>query len=309
MPGQRSQLVEVREHAVDDQSALDQGAELSRASLASAHSGASPDPPLAGRGLDLDARLRLAPRLEFHAGVDVQLGVRVHLNKATKLVTGERCVEGMVFSDDHRLDVEMIIVSAGIRPRDDLARECGIEVGERGGVPVDNRLRSSDPNIFAVGEVALHGGTVYGLVAPGYEMAEIVAANLSGDRREFTGTDLSCKLKLMGVDVASFGDYEAGPHRARPLVVEDPFAGVYKKLFFNREGTRLLGGILVGNASDYGTLAMLAKSGAVLPCSPGEMMGFGGSGSPALGSVDAMDDEVQVCPCNNVSKGDRKSVV
>ena len=118
---------------------------------------------------------------------------------------------------------------------------AGSQVGERGGVVVNDRLQTSDPHIFAIGEVALYGGMIYGLVAPGYEMAEIVAANLTGGDERFQGTDLSTKLKLMGVDVASFGDYEAPPERATPLTFEDPFRGVYKKLLFTPDGTRLAG--------------------------------------------------------------------
>ncbi len=225
---------------------------------------------------------RLMPRQIDDAGSGIlvrkieELGVRVHLNKAATEVTGGGCVGGITFTDGDTLEVDMIIVSAGIRPRDELARDCGLDVGERGGVAVNDRLQTSDSDIYAVGEVALHGGMVYGLVAPGYEMAETVAANLCGADRKFTGADLSTKLKLLGVDVASFGDYDAGPDRAQPLVFEVPFAGVYKKLFFDREGKRLLGGILVGDAADYSLLSALAKSGDPLPCSPGELMGVGG---------------------------------
>src|SRR5262249_29937166 len=139
-------------------------------------------------------------------------------------------VERIEFVDGSALDVDMVIVSAGIRPRDDLAKESGLAVGERGGVIVNDRLETSHARVFAIGECALHGGMVYGLVAPGYEMAEIVAANLTGSERRFSGTDLSTKLKLMGVDVANFGAVEAPPEKATPLVFEDPFAGIYKKL-------------------------------------------------------------------------------
>lgn len=171
---------------------------------------------------------RLMPRQIDDAGSRVlvrkieDLGVRVHLNKATQEVLGNGRVAGMRFQDGDVLDVDMIIVSAGIRPRDDLARACGIEVGERGGVAVNDLLQTSDPSIYAIGEVALHGGMIYGLVAPGYEMAETVATNLTGGNARFNGADLSTKLKLMGVDVASFGDYEAGDETARPLTWEDP---------------------------------------------------------------------------------------
>jgi nitrite reductase (NADH) large subunit len=249
---------------------------------------------------------RLMPRQIDDAGSRVlvkkieSLGVKVHLNKGTKEVLGEKGVSGLLFNDGEKLDVEMIIVSAGIRPRDDVAKECGLQVGERGGVMVNEALQTSDPDIFAVGEVALHHGMIYGLVAPGYTMAEIVAANLTGDRRIFGGADMSTKLKLMGVDVASFGDYEAKPEKAQPLTFEDPFTGIYKKLLFTHDGKRLLGGILVGDASDYANLLMLAKSGEPLPCSPGEMIVGQKSAAPV---ATKMAPSMQVCSCNNVSHG------
>src|SRR5262249_44086799 len=146
-------------------------------------------------------------------------------------------------------------------------------------VIVDDSLRTTDPDIYAIGEVALHGGMIYGLVAPGYEMADILAANLTGASRTFTGADLSTKLKLMGVDVASFGNYFADETTARSLTFEDPFKATYKKLVFNLDGTRLLGGILVGDASEYGHLSMLAKGGQHLTVAPGDLV-VGSKGSP-----------------------------
>jgi len=222
-------------------------------------------PRLMPRQIDDDGSRILVNKIEG-------LGVHVHLNKATKTIHGEHHVERMEFTDGESLDVDMIIVSAGIRPRDDLARDADLEVGQRGGVVVNDQMQTTDPHIFAIGEVALHDGFLYGLVAPGYEMAEVVARNLCGDNRAFDGTDLSTKLKLMGVDVASFGDYEAGPDLAVPIKFEDPIGGHYKKLFFNPDGTRLLGGILVGDASDYGMLSIMAKSDQPLPCSPHQLI-------------------------------------
>jgi nitrite reductase (NADH) large subunit len=231
------------------------------------------------------------------------LGVRVHLGASTQAITGTQVVDGIVFADGSRLDVEMVIFSCGIRPRDELARSAGLEVGERGGIVVNDRLETSDPAILAIGEVALHRGTVYGLVAPGYAMAEVAAENLTGGNRTFGRGDLSAKLKLMGVDVASFGEHEAGPDRARAVVYEDPFGGVYRKLLFDPEGRRLLGGILVGDASDYSLLAALARTGAALPSSPGELArGAGVAGSDGARGAAALDDAMQVCACHGVTK-------
>ncbi len=252
-------------------------------------------PRLMPRQIDEAGSRTLVKRIEA-------MGVCVHLGKSSKAVHGNGSVERLEFTDGKSLALEMIVVSAGIRPRDDLAKACGLALGERGGILVDDSLRTSDPCIFAIGECALHRGIVYGLVAPGYEMAEVVAANLTGAQRHFAGTDLSTKLKLMGCDVASFGDYEAPIERATPLVFEDPFAGVYKKLLFSLDGTRLLGGILVGDASSYGVCSVLAKAAAPLPCQPHELLVGSSSGASALGSSDAMPDDAQICSCNNVGK-------
>jgi nitrite reductase (NADH) large subunit len=253
---------------------------------------------------------RLMPRQIDDAGSKVlvgkinALGVQVHLNKNTKEILGNGSVAGMAFADGGELDVQMIVVSAGIKPRDDLARACGLTVGPRGGVIVDEQLNTSDPNIFAIGEVALFGGMIYGLVAPGYEMAELVAANLAGEERVFKGADMSTKLKLMGVDVASFGDCFADDKTARPITVEDPFKGSYKKLLFSIDGSRLLGGILVGDASEYGRLSMLAKSAEPLAMPPSELLfGKPGDGKSAGAALTAIANDTQICSCNNVSKG------
>lgn len=249
---------------------------------------------------------RLMPRQIDDAGSHLlvrkieRLGVHVHLGKSTRQVLGNGRVAGMSFSDGAGLDVDMIIVSAGIRPRDELARECGLTVGERGGIAVDDRLRTSDPAIHAIGEAALHRGRVYGLIAPGWEMAEVAAGRLAGKDVHFRGTDLSTKLKLMGVDVASFGEYEASPEDAVPLVVEDPFSGVYRKLLFSPDGTKLVGGVLVGDAKDYAALSMLARTGEDLQVAPSELARVGAE--DALASSPGIGDSAQICSCNNVTK-------
>ena len=235
-----------------------------------------------------------------------ELGVSVHLRKSTQQFLGNGKVEGMEFVDGGSLQVDMVIVSAGIRPRDELARDCGLEIGQRGGIAVDDHLQTSDPDIFAIGEAASHQSMVYGLIAPGWQMAETAARHFTGEAASFTGADLSTKLKLMGVDVASFGDYEASPDDAVPLVVEDPFAGVYKKLLFSPEGHKLVGGVLVGDASDYPMLSLLAKSGEDLSATPAQLARLGGE-SPMEGS--ARGDEAQICSCNNVTKGEICSAI
>ncbi|EON22690.1 assimilatory nitrite reductase (NAD(P)H) large [Nocardioides sp. CF8] len=231
-----------------------------------------------------------------------QLGLDVHTGVMTELIDGDDdgVVSGLKFKDvEEPLPVEIVVFSAGIRPRDALARECDLDVAERGGVLVDEQCRTSDPRIFAIGECAAPGGTMYGLVAPGYAMAEVVVDALLEGPGAFTGADMSTKLKLLGVDVASFGDAFATTEGALELVYSDAVAGVYKKLVISDDGTRLLGGILVGDASAYGVLRPLVASGLALPANPEELILPASRGGVKLG----MPDEAQVCSCNDVTKG------
>lgn len=226
------------------------------------------------------------------------LGVVVHVDKRIAGLRGNGVVQGVEFSDGVVIDADLVIVSAGIRPRDELARQAEIEIGPRGGVVVDDALRTSDPSVFAIGEVALHRDTIYGLVAPGYEMAEVLARNLTGDKAEFAGSDGSARLKLLGTDVATFGDPFQDPARSRFIQFEDQVRGTYKKLVFREDGRQLMGGILVGEASSYATLLHLTRSKAVLSETLEEL---GLDGGPKVAGV--VPDGAQVCSCNNVSAG------
>jgi len=225
------------------------------------------------------------------------LGVDVHVDKRITRIVGDDAVAGIEFADGEVLDADMVIVSAGIRPRDELARTSGIEVGPRGGVVVDDRLATSDERVFAIGEVALHRETIHGLVAPGYEMADALARNLTGGDAVFAGSDSSAKLKLLGTDVATFGDPFQDPARTRVICTEDQVRGKYTKLVFRADGRQLLGGILVGDASSYGTLLHLTRSKTPLSESLDEI-GLGGS---AAAASMALPDDAQVCSCNGVT--------
>ncbi|HTB78320.1 MAG TPA: nitrite reductase large subunit NirB [Polyangiaceae bacterium] len=225
-----------------------------------------------------------------------ELGVEVHVDKRITKIRGDDAVTGIEFLNGEALDADMVIVSAGIRPRDELARTAGIEVGPRGGVVVDDRLQTSDERVFAVGEVALHRDTIHGLVAPGYEMADALARNLTGADAVFAGADSSAKLKLLGTDVATFGKPFQDPARTRVICTEDQVRRRYTKLVFTGDGRQLLGGILVGDGASYGTLLHLTRSRTELSESL-EELGLGG-GSPA--AARALPDDAQVCSCNNV---------
>jgi nitrite reductase (NADH) large subunit len=228
------------------------------------------------------------------------LGVIVHIDRRISRFVGEESVRGVELSDGEVVEVDLVIISAGIRPRDELARKAALDVGPRGGVVVDDDLRTSDPRIFAIGEVALHQGMIYGLVAPGYEMADALAKSITGEPATFVGGDLSAKLKLMGTDVASFGDpFVTGP-TARVLSFEDQVRRTYKKLVVDTESKRLLGGILVGDAKDYGRLQYLSRSQSVLSDGLDEL-GMTPGGAAVKNFV--LPDDAQVCSCNSVSAG------
>ncbi len=254
---------------------------------------------------------RLMPRQLDAAGADIlrhkmrDLGVQVHLSKNTAEFEGYDRVTGLRFNDDTVLEADMVVISAGIKPRDELARSAGLTVGPRGGILVNDHLQTSDPNIYAIGECALHGSMIYGLVAPGYEMADVVVAQLIQQEKAFTGFDMSTKLKLIGVDVASFGDpfCEQTPHRT--LVWEDKLAGIYKRLNITEDGKYLLGGILVGEAEAYNLLLQTCKNRMILPPTPEDLLlpPRKGEGAPAESGVLALPDDALICSCESVSKG------
>ncbi|MFH9548609.1 nitrite reductase large subunit NirB [Streptomyces sp. NPDC051445] len=241
------------------------------------------------------------------------MGLSVHTGVGTQeiVVDESGAVTGMKLSDGSELATELVVFSAGVRPRDQLARECGLTVGERGGIAVDEQCRTvNDPHVFAIGECALAAdGRVYGLVAPGYEQAITVAATIADDESEqlsFTGADLSTKLKLLGVDVASFGDAHGTAEDCLDVVYSDSRSGLYKKLVIGRDGT-LLGGILVGDAEAYGTLR--AFTGSVPPVAPESLVLPAGAGESVQLGPSALPDEAIVCSCHNVSKGTIRGAV
>jgi len=227
------------------------------------------------------------------------LGVTVHTGVRTEAVEGlDGKVTSLAIADGEPIATDLVVFSVGIRPQDALARACGLDIAERGGILVDEACRSSDEAIYAIGECAAPAGRVYGLVAPGYAMAEVVVDRLLGGTGEFTGADMSTKLKLMGVDVASFGDVFATAPGSLELVFADAVSGVYKKLVVSGDADRLLGGILVGDASAYGLLRPMVSSGIPLPENPEELILPASRGSAQPG----IPDEAVVCSCENVSK-------
>jgi nitrite reductase (NADH) large subunit len=232
------------------------------------------------------------------------LGISLHVGSSTKQI--EAGADGRVarlrFADDTEIEAQTIVFAAGIRPRDELARACDLAVGPRGGVLVTDRCATDDPAIFAIGECASVDGTVYGLVAPGYAQAEALADQFAGGDARFGGADMSTKLKLLGVDVASFGDAHATSDGALELVWADHVSGVYKKLVVSDDASTLLGGVLVGDASLYAALRPMV--GRRLG-QPAESLILPASSGPGL----PMPADAQVCSCNAVTKGELLSAI
>ncbi|GHE20309.1 nitrite reductase large subunit NirB [Halomonas urumqiensis] len=273
------------------------------------------------RGLELEtAVVEFAPRL-MPMQVDSEggellrekiqsLGVQVLTERATQRIEdGEASRHRMVFQDDKVLEADLIVFSAGIRPRDELARACALEMGERGGVVIDDQCLTSDPAILAVGEVALWNNSIFGLVAPGYQMARAAADTLmcdalEGDAERFQGADMSTKLKLLGVDVGSIGDAHGDrTPGARMFRYLDPLKQQYRKLVVSSDGKRLVGAMLVGDNSVYDSLMQYYANRIDLPDDPASLILPSSQGAPALGP-DALPDTAMICSCHNVSKGD-----
>jgi len=232
------------------------------------------------------------------------LGAKIHVSKNTKeIVQGDQARNRLVFVDGTSLETDLVVFSAGIRPRDELARSAGIAVGERGGIRINSHCQTANPDIYAIGECALWEGRTFGLVAPGYQMAEVAARHLLGESQlQFLGADMSTKLKLMGVDVCSIGDAHGSTPGALNYVFTDEAAGVYKKLVVAEDRKQLLGAILVGDAADYGTLLQMALNPMPLPEHPEELILPAREGKKGLG-IDLLPDSALVCSCNGVTKG------
>ena len=238
------------------------------------------------------------------------LGVTVHTSKATqKICAGKKHRLKMEFADDTALETDMIVFSAGIRPYDQLARAAGLTVGERGGIEIDYYCRTSDENIYAIGECAVLGRFIYGLVAPGYRMAEAAVSQLTADRFAFTGADMSTKLKLLGVDVGSIGDSKGLAEDSRAFVFSDEREDVYKRLNVSADGKKVLGATLVGDCSDYDTLLQYFLNDIELPENAEALILPAVDGvTPTLGA-DALPMTASICSCHNVSKGDIFSAI
>ncbi|PMG14882.1 nitrite reductase large subunit [Vibrio splendidus] len=242
------------------------------------------------------------------------LGVQVHTEKATsEIVAGENARYRMNFADGTHLETDMIVFSAGIRPQDALARSSDIAIGERGGIVINDHCQTNIDNVYAIGECALWDNKIFGLVAPGYSMAKIAAAHIvSGgtDDVAFTGADMSTKLKLLGVDVASIGEVHGQTEGAQSYTYNDEIEQVYKRLIISADGKKIVGAVLVGDAEAYGSLLQIKQNDMPLPENPSVLIlpNVADDSGSAMG-VEALPDSAVICSCFDVTKGDIKDAV
>lgn len=239
-----------------------------------------------------------------------RMGVRVHTSKNTQqIIDRPEGGKTLQFADGSELDVDFIVFSTGIRPQDKLAKQCELPLGQRGGVLINDRCQTADADIYAIGECAAWQNRVYGLVAPGYKMAQVTCDHLLGNDNAFTGADMSAKLKLLGVDVGGIGDAHGRTEGARSYVYLDENKEIYKRLVVSADNKTLLGAVLVGDTSDYGNLLQLMLNAIELPEHPDALILPGHAGSkPAIG-VESLPETAQICSCFDVTKGDLISAI
>ncbi len=239
-------------------------------------------------------------RIIHGSGIELHLGQR----PSAVLTSPTGTVLGLALPDGSAVNADIVVFSIGITARDELARAAGIDIAPRGGIVVDEHCATSAPNVWAIGEVAAIDGRCVGLVAPANTMAEVVADRIWGGEAVFPGVDDATKLKLAGVDVASFGDALARTEGALEVVYADPARGLYQKLVVSEDAKTLLGGMFVGDAEPY--TALRPMLGRELGAEPGAYLSAAGAEAPASAEL---PDDAQVCSCNNVSAGHIRGVI
>ncbi|MBP2701468.1 nitrite reductase large subunit NirB [Photobacterium lucens] len=256
-------------------------------------------PVLMAEQLDPQGGQQLRKKIE-------QLGVNVHTSKNTKeiIASGENARNTLQFADGTSLEVDFIVFSTGIRPQDKLASQCGLETGVRGGIAINNFCQTSDNDVYAIGECASWNNMFFGLVAPGYKMAQIAVGHLLGEEQQFEGADMSAKLKLLGVKVGSIGDANGRTENCKSYVYLNEQEEVYKRIIVSDDGKTLLGAVLVGDTADYGNLLQLALNNVELPENPDSLIlpAHTGAEKPAMG-VESLPDSAVMCSCFDVTKG------
>jgi nitrite reductase (NADH) large subunit len=230
-------------------------------------------------------------------------GIRVITKANTKAILGEKSVEAVLLEDGTRLPADLVVMAVGIRPNAQIAKDAGLGVNR--GIVVDAAMRTSNPDVYAVGECAEAHGQVFGLVAPLYDMASVIAAQLAGDATaEFKPSAVATKLKVTGINLFSAGDFADAKDREE-IVLRDAARGVYKRLVIKDD--KLIGVVMYGDTSDGAWFFDLVRKGSAI----GELRETlifgpsfaGGSRLDPTAAVAALPDEAEICGCNGICKG------
>lgn len=253
-------------------------------------------PTLMERQLDTAAGYLLRRELEGR-------GIEVICEANTKQILGTDKVAGVELADGRIIDASLVVMAVGIRPNVQLAKDAGLEVNR--GIVTDATMRTSDHDIYSVGECVEVGGLVYGLVAPLYRMAKIAAEHLAGDATsEFAHAETPTKLKVTGVNLYSVGDFAEGPDR-EDIVLRDAMRGTYKRIIL--KDNKVIGAVLYGDVADGAWYNELLKSGEDIEDMRetlifGQAYQGGGSADP-FAAVAALGDDAEICGCNGITKG------
>ena len=255
-------------------------------------------PTLMERQLDPAAGYLLAEELRSR-------GITVLCEANTKEIVGDGKVEAVHLDNGTVIPASIVVMAVGIRPNSGLAKDAGLEVGR--GIVVSDNMQTSDPDIFSLGECAEVGGVCYGLVAPLYQMANVLAANLSGDdTAKFVPQDTPTRLKVTGINLYSAGDFADGDDREE-IVFRDAASGVYKRLIL--QDNKIIGVVLYGEASDGPWFSGKLKSQEDISeirdmLIFGQNAVMGGANVDPLAAVTALPDDAEICGCNGICKGD-----
>ncbi|MDF7822558.1 FAD-dependent oxidoreductase [Pontiellaceae bacterium B12227] len=229
------------------------------------------------------------------------LGIHLRLDEHVQAIEGTGKVERVVYESGESTPADLVVIATGIIPNDELARTAGLELGSRGGIAINNSVQTSDPDIYAIGECASYNNTLFGLVAPGYAMAEAAAAHLGDINKTFEPKTPASRLKLLDLQVGSIGETHLTMDEVDFVYEMDLDQGVYKKLLISKDWKKLIGAVLVGEISEFEKIRKTLDSGGDLPPTPHDLLAP--VGQPLNVELELEDDDV-VCFCNYVTKGD-----
>jgi len=266
---------------------------------------------LAGRGMDvtvlhlmghlMERQLDEAAGYLLRRDLEVR-GIKVLTQASTKAVLGEGRAEAVLLESGETLEADLVVMSVGIRPETRLATDAGLTVAR--GIEVNAQMQTSDPDIYAVGECIEFDGNLFGLVAPLYDQARVLARSLMDEVDAFVAKDTATKLKVTGCDLFSAGDFAEAPGR-EDIVFRDPARGIYKRLVI--ESDRLVGAVMYGDTADGAWFHGLIKEGIEID-EIRETLIFGpayqgGTTADPLSAVAALPSEAEICGCNGICKG------